>query len=762
MPRNKKKSINAPKSITSKIPYVGCFEKGGLIEINQGEFSVTYEIIPPVIDETTMKFDNSMVHSCMVGILTALKGYRFQFSIRNSFIPKEEFLMKVHLDENGSYAKLINKYNSVISGNLDIGHNNFDRSLYLTVMTAADSPELALKSFDELNSVLADGFDRLYGYQCIRMDLCKRLELLHDIYHPDYDSHFGDIVDFDGTGFSVSNMRKMRMNTKDVIAPNAYEVKERNHMKVGRKFARVLFINSFPSRVSDSVINDLTNVASNAIMSVCYEPFDSETGFNATARAVKSNTEVTLIPVRDTVEDRRNHRMERKENFVDENEEQYFNHCALTALRDSVAKEQPLVLTTFVICLFADSLDDLDRDTSLLKLSASKYACQIRTFDLQQHEAFVSVLPLANIKVKAARAFDIDRIADMLPLNAHALFDRKPTLQGLNAINDNLILIDRKNHILGLIAGMEFSGKTYQAKREAINTLMVSNDAVYVLTPRPNEWDSITSLVNGFYTKFLPQDFFVNDDNYALMDRASDFQKLFLEALIVTKNGFYRQRYTTDEKRHFYNKASNEAEKLKDFGSLAEAVDFARRNALEFEMFLGAIDGYIVSDEQYPQSDLNVVSYENASEMLIALDRLWNMAILARKQNRSISIIVDGIDELVYSSSGSDYLISLLDKMEKLQILSTFVIQDVAHIVADQDASIEFDYLLAKVNYFKLLSQGPVERKRFIERLNIPDTLVPYITDREMGEGVIISPSTNIPFNDRFVGDEDDFYKIFQ
>ena len=132
-----------------------------------------------------------------------------------------------------------------------------------------------------------------------------------------------------------------------------------------------------------------------------------------------------------------------------------------------------------------------------------------------------------------------------------------------------------------------------------------------------------------------------------------------------------------------------------------------------------------------------------------------------KKKNKSIWIFVDGGDELLYSTTGSDFAIALLERTEKLQVPVTLVFDDVVHIFTNQDASIEFDYLLNKINYFKLLGLGPIERKQFTEKLNIADSLIPYITDREPGEGIIITSTQNIPFTDRIEGDEHSFYKLF-
>lgn len=103
----------------------------------------------------------------------------------------------------------------------------------------------------------------------------------------------------------------------------------------------------------------------------------------------------------------------------------------------------------------------------------------------------------------------------------------------------------------------------------------------------------------------------------------------------------------------------------------------------------------------------------------------------------------------------------ILKDIEVVKVPITLVIEDTVHIVTNQKAVVEFDYLLNKIRCYKLLSLGPIERKKFIERLNIPQLLIPYIVDRGAGEGVLITPSANIAFNDRFEEKDNEFYMLF-
>ena len=78
------------------------------------------------------------------------------------------------------------------------------------------------------------------------------------------------------------------------------------------------------------------------------------------------------------------------------------------------------------------------------------------------------------------------------------------------------------------------------------------------------------------------------------------------------------------------------------------------------------------------------------------------------------------------------------------------MVQNSAHLIAQPTTSVAFETAVQGSGYVKLLSQGPKERRRLADILNLPHALVPYITNVEPGKGVILTPSSNITFNDNF------------
>ena len=737
----KKSSLNVSKIIADKIPYSRCYEDYGIIETKNNIFTCAFEICKP-LERIQTQYNVQLVRNCMESILTEIvqDGVAYQFCVRNRRVDTQDYLKEILISERreqklNSYIEL---YNETIRENTSIGHNNFETKVYYVISYSADIVEEAIELFD--------------------------------IYHPEQKESFGTVVDYDGNGFSFHSMKLMKLTTKDLVAPSEYDDTERSYLKVNDKYARGLFVNSIPANVSDTLLVDIMSVSSNSILSVSYQQIDSKVGFATTARSVKENIYTKIVPVRDTVEDRKARRTKVNEYPIKETEHIYFQNAALEVFKESVVKGNPTMMTSFVIVLFADDLEELERDTRLLKLSASRYAVQIRTADKLQNEAFQSVLPLNNLKLDVMRTFPIDRLAIMSPMNVQELFDQTRAFHGLNAINDNLVLIDRQNNLSGMIAGIENSGKTFACKREIFNALVTTEDEVIVLTKKPQQYEYFAEELGGSIVYGFHPDFADVDENFNLNEAPEELRKAVLEACITYGNGFYKKKYKTltgdkdvileDEKISAYRKVEAEAERLKIYSKFADVLDYVTENYLHFEMFLSAMDRYRVYGG-LPENRLKVIHLENEMDIIIKLSYFLDYAIRMKKKNRNVWLFVDGADELLYSTTGSDFAIALLDRTEKLHIPVTFVIDDAVHIFSNQDASIEFDYLLNKMNYFKLLGLGPIERKQFIDKLNIADSLIPYITDREPGEGIIITSTQNIPFTDRIEGGEHHFYKLF-
>ena len=152
-------------TILRDIPYIRCYEEMGMIETEAGIFTRAYEIMPPK-HQKEITYSAKRVRDCMKSVFLTCKELSFQFVIRNSRIEKEEYLQSIRLPHgrNEAVNACADLYNDMIDSNIDVGHNNFKRHVYLVVSAEYDTPDEAAELFSGLDEELNHCFGGMYGY----------------------------------------------------------------------------------------------------------------------------------------------------------------------------------------------------------------------------------------------------------------------------------------------------------------------------------------------------------------------------------------------------------------------------------------------------------------------------------------------------------------------------------------------------------------------------------------------------------------------
>ncbi len=91
----------------------------------------------------------------------------------------------------------------------------------------------------------------------------------------------------------------------------------------------------------------------------------------------------------------------------------------------------------------------------------------------------MSSLPLADCQIEIQRGLTTSSTAIFIPFTTQELYQsgKESLYYGLNALSNNLIMVDRKKlkNPNGLILGTPGSGKSFSAKREIANAFLVQD-----------------------------------------------------------------------------------------------------------------------------------------------------------------------------------------------------------------------------------------------------------------------------------------------
>lgn len=784
--KKKQDKVNATQAMYNSIPFEKCYEEGGIIEAG-GRFTRMY-LIQDVNPDNAVDYDSMIEEQKISALLNAFpRNVRFQFISHNELIDMDEYLKKILMPGDGSIVKT---YNRVVYNMADIGHNNLRKVTYLVLSIAADTIDDAYAMFKKLDPIVLEKFKDIYGLEAKGLSTVMRLKVMYNMLNPDKKG-FGQKVDLNGDGkIDLKNLKYMKLTTKDLVAPVKWKIGELKGKVIDpyvdysilnagtpdERYARSFFINSIPKAVSQNMISDFTNISSNMVLSLIYEPIDTQIGLDTVTEHVKENTQVVVKSKNDTIEDRKNHAKSTIKRLKNETERAYFEQAALNLLKTSVAAERKAFKCTITAVLYAPTLELLDRDTGLLKLSASKFAASIRPLDYQQKEGLQTSLPLCSAKVDVARILDSDRLSVMAPINIRDVIKRGGLYYGLNAINGNLVMLNRKNinNYNGVIAGSEHIGKTFQNKREIVNAFIGSHDKINIIA-YGDEYDELVERLGGQIVGRSAFNLFEIEPGYGLTGDDSIFKGYALDAIMMAlqdaKDFRRSSENAADAIGELIEKETARLLKWVQVNPGADVLEYvsAPGNAKDFPYTRKALEklhkAYLTAPMRVDERDRGkrvfLYKVNSAVEVLMLMDHFWNLCIRDKKHNESNWLFIDPIDDCIRRIQGSEYISEFMTNASLLKTVFTMVVQESASLIANTDTAAALDNLVTGCGYVKFLNLGPNERRRFCDRLNIPNTLVQYVANVGLGKGLIITPSSNVPFEDSFLKDDEEFKNLF-
>ena len=782
MKRIKKNRISIGSSLAGRIPYRRCHEEEGIIETQNGRFTRMYRIHGIDTDQAT-GYDPKTAQQKMAEIINGMpEDIIFQFVIHNRFVDADESRMQFLVDPDSKEEVLrpyVEAYDRVVLDNAEIGHNNTRKRVYCVLSVSADTVDDAARRFKALEPELQERFDGFYGIRIEGLGLVERLEVLYAMFNP-YKADFGKKIDLSGSGqIDLGNLKYMHMTTKDLVAPVSWNTSKKliDYSILDEKdetpvYVRAFYVGSVPERVSSSFVGDITSVSSQMVLSMLYEPVDDQIGFHEASEAVSANTEVMKKNLRDTIADRRARAQSEEHADRTLGEETYFHKAALRTFRNARAGENRTFFCTFTVILYGESLEALDKNTELLHLSAAKFSASVNALDLQQCEGFQTTLPLCESPISCGRVFSAGRLSAMSPVGIQDAIRRNGLYCGINAVNDNLVLLNRKNNIelSGLISGTDHPGCTYQMKREAFSALIGTDDRVHIITTA-DDYEDFVGQLNGEIKDFTLPDIFQVEEGYGLLDGDYRCKGMFLEALFSALNGTEMQGYPENSEPSGIEAEVGRLVSAMGENGICDGIGAIRYLEGHQENYPCISEGMIGLIAEYGEmrpmensgSRLTIHRAANTAEILIIMDRLWNNALSDKHNGVSNWIFIDRADDLLRIPAAADYLVKFLQNASLFQTVVTIVLGETVKLIGKPATAIALESVVEAMGYVKLLNQGPVERKKYAELLDIPNALLPYISNVEPGKGIIITPSGNVAFNDNWTElyPEGNFRKLF-
>ncbi len=271
---------------------------------------------------------------------------------------------------------------------------------------------------------------------------------------------------------------------KKIIAPAGVEVSS-NHLKVGDKFVKTLFVLTYPRYLATGWFEPLINLPHLLDIAVYVNPVDTGTALK--------NLRKKTAQIESQIGDQQEKGLVR-----DPLLETAFRD--VENLRDVLQQgEEKLFSVGAYITMYADSLDELAKlESQIISLMESKLI-YVKPAAFQQLEGLLSALPLAEDKLAITTPMNSGPISSFFPFVAEDLTSDQGIMYGVNRHDSSLVIFDRfslenANQVVFAKSG---SGKSYATKLEIIRTLMMGTDII-VIDPE-NEYQRLAEAFGGSF-----------------------------------------------------------------------------------------------------------------------------------------------------------------------------------------------------------------------------------------------------------------------
>ena len=683
---------------------------------------------------------------------------RFQLSFVNMSANKDNYARYITISPQGDdFDSIRLEYTQMLQNQLARGNNGLIKTKYLTFGVEADGLKAAKPRLERIETDILNNFKRL-GVAAEPMNGMERLRLLHGMLHMDEQEPFR---------FSWDWLAPSGLSVKDFIAPSSFEFRTGRSFGVGRRIGCASFLQILAPELNDRMLADFLDMESSLIVSMHVQSVDQVKAIKTIKRKITDLQKMTIEEQKKAV--RAGYDMD-----IIPSDLATYGTEAKKLLQDLQSRNERMFLLTFIVVNTAGSRQQLDNNVFQAASIAQKYNCQLTRLDFRQEEGLMSSLPLGLNQIEIQRGLTTSSVAIFIPFTTQELFqDGKEALYcGLNALSNNLIMVDRKRlkNPNGLILGTPGSGKSFAAKREIANVFLVTDDDIIICDPEA-EYGPLVERLHGQVIKISPisphyinpMDLNLNySDDENPLSLKSDFILSLCELIVGGKDGLmpvektiidrcvrmvYRD-YLSDPKpenmpilEDLYNELRRQEEKEAQYIATAlEIYVSGSLNVFNHRTNINIANRIVSFDIKELGKQLKKIG------MLIVQDAVWNRVTVNREAHKSTRYYIDEMHLLLREEQTAAYTVEIWKRFRKWGGIPTGITQNVKDLLSSR----EVENIFENSDFILMLNQASGDRQILAKQLNISPHQLSYVTHSGEGEGLLFYGNVILPFVDRF------------
>ena len=682
----------------------------------------------------------------------------FELSFMNMSTDADAFEKSIRIPyQNDGFDDVRAEYGMMLRQQLQKGNNGLTKSKYLTFGIEADTMKQAKPRLDHIEVDLMNNFHRL-GVSAKLLNGKERLQLMHSMFH------MGDGEKF---RFDWKQLPASGLSVKDYIAPTSFAFPGSRIFRMGSLYGAMSYLQITASDISDQLLKDFLDMDSSEIVTMHIQSVDQN-------KAIKQIKHTITELDRSKIEEQKKAVRAGYDMDIIPSDLATYGNDAKSLLKELQSQNERMFLLTFLVLNTGNTKQELETNVFQANSIAQKHNCNLRRLDYQQEQGLMSSLPLAYNQIEIQRGMTTSSTAIFVPFTTQELFqDGKEALYyGLNALSNNLIMVDRKRlkNPNGLILGTPGSGKSFAAKREIANVFLVTDDDIIICDPEA-EYGPLVERLHGQVIKISPtsphyinpMDLNLNySDDENPLSLKSDFILSLCELIVGGKDGLmpvektiidrcvrmvYRD-YLSDPKpenmpilEDLYNELRRQEEKEAQYIATAlEIYVSGSLNVFNHRTNINIANRIVSFDIKELGKQLKKIG------MLIVQDAVWNRVTINREAHKSTRYYIDEMHLLLREEQTAAYSVEIWKRFRKWGGIPTGITQNVKDLLSSR----EVENIFENSDFILMLNQASGDRQILAKQLNISPHQLSYVTHSGEGEGLLFYGNVILPFVDRF------------
>ena len=628
------------------------------------------------------------------------------------------------------------------------GSNGYVKTKYVTLTIEAENLAAARARFARIETDTLNRFKVMEAAAHV-LDGKERLELLHGILHPE-----GGRFAFDWDWLAPSGL-----SVKDFIAPSSFHFGETRTFRIGEMYGAVSFLQITAPEIHDRILAEFMETEGNILVTMHIR------GINQNEAIKMVKRKITDLDAMKIQEQKRAVRSGYDMDILPSDLSTY-GGAAKDLLTDLQSRNERMFNMTFLVLHTAETRQKLEIAVSQAASVAQTYNCLLTRLDFQQEDGLMSSLPLGLNRIKIERSLTTSALAVFVPFVTQEVFMGGDAMYyGLNALSNNMILLDRKQSRCpnGLVFGTPGSGKSMSCKREITFIMLMTQDNVIICDPE-DEYSPLVKRLGGQVIRLSPSSTdYVNpldiNLNYSEEENPlalkSDFVLSFCELIMGSKTGLEAIEKTVIDRavQMIYQPYfADPRPEIPEADRVAQALDLYVNGSLNFFNHRTTVD---ISNRLVCFDIKGLGKNLKKPGMLIVQDAVWNTVTINRAIGRSTWYFVDEFHLLLKEEQTAAYSAEIWKRFRKWGGIPTGATQNPKDLLS----SPEIENILENSDFIYMLNQAAGDRKILAERLNISSEQLAYVTNSEPGHGLLFFNNVILPFADDFPKDTE-LYKL--